>query len=96
MTLDAEELRDLVKSEIERRDWSTAQCAALAPHPDGSRGLHRNAAYAALKVDDPSKRVGTLLRLAEALGFATKRTYTLTNLGIRERRRLHDDYEDKA
>jgi len=93
MTLDAEELRTLVKSEIDRRNWSIAFCARRAPHPDGSKGIHRNSAYEALKAEG-RERVGTLLRLAEALGFTTERTYTLRNLGINERRRLHDEHGD--
>lgn len=91
MNLTAEELRDFVESELERRDSSISYFASQAPHPDGSKGIHRNAAYSALGAEG-SNRVGTLLRLAKALGFDAERTYTLRSLGISERRRLHDEH----
>lgn len=95
MTLSAEELRSFVEDELDRRDWTPALCARRCEHPDPDEdmGIHRNAAYQALKATGKT-RVGTLLRMAEALGFKVERTYSLRKLGIVERRRLHGELDE--
>lgn len=92
MTLSAESLRTLVISEIERRDTTPAFVASQVPRDDGTKGIHRNAAYQALKADGDT-RVGTLVGMAKALGYTVEETYTLRNLGACKRRRLHDEIE---
>jgi hypothetical protein len=92
MTLSAEELRTFVKEELERRDWNPSFCSRRCPHPDGSTGISRQACYLALKASG-EKRVGTLVRMAIALGYNVEETYSLRDLGITERRRLHDKNE---
>jgi len=90
MNLTAPQLRTLVSEEMERRDLNPCAVARRCdnPDPDRGKGIHRNACYAAMKADG-HERIGTLLRMARALGFSTERTYRLKNLGIQERRRIY-------
>jgi len=92
MNLTAPQLRTLIEEEMERRDLNPCAVARRCENPDPEKGLGiaRNACYAAMKAEG-QERVGTLLRMARALGFATERTYRLNNLGIVERRRIHDN-----
>ena len=87
--LSADELREWIRSEIDRRDLSIAHVARRSPNPDGSKGITPNCVYQALRAEGQT-RVGTLIRVADALGVNVEKTYRLTNLGIMKRRRLHD------
>jgi hypothetical protein len=93
MTLSAEELRSFIEDEMDRRGTNPNALASRCPAPDGSTGISTSACYLAMD-DEGEGRAGTLLRMAQALGFSVERTYTLRNLGIMERRRLHDDEDE--
>ena len=88
--LSADELREWIRSEIDRRGFSIAHVARRSPNPDGSKGITPNCVYQALRAEGQT-RVGTLIRLADALGVSVEKTYKLTGLGVMERRRLHDE-----
>lgn len=76
--LGADELRDLLKKRIDDLGWSVAFTAQMAQGPDGTRGIHRNTAYSALKCEDPWRRAGTIERLLEATGYTVERCFRVT------------------